>query len=665
VVALPAAWFLDYATKRHHFEGMGFGILFGIAVASGLVSLGLILRQPEPRRPPAPNAGRSEGLQGLLTYYRLPFTDKNFVRLMLFNCMLGLGQNFAAPFFTVYALQVLKLDYTWLQIFSTIASVSSLASMPLFGYLSDKVGSKPLLAISVIGVFTTPISWMLTVPNHFALTAAILSEMNIVSGMFWACAGLMQFNLLIASAPPERTTVYAATMAATTGLVGGIAPLLGGVMMHMLSGWHATFLHIHMTAFHVTFFVASLLRLAALAFFGSISEPHSSSARDVIQQLTRANPRAWMHLRKLQEGSLEDRLRATEALGESRTVLATGELTVALTDPSHDVRAEAARALGEIGDPRTVRALMSALEDPAPEVTEEAIRALARIGDREANAPLIALLCDTARAVPRRIRIAAADALGSLGGSDAADALMDLLRRIDDEETGEVVVRALGGIGDHRAVPHLVEILTRQSTPRGMRLAIVRTLGEIADEAAVPALRTVLAADDVDAGLLPPLADAFARLKDVPSLPRLIDCLTYLPSTVARRQVAHAIGVIAGHGEGIYALLAKEEMARDTALTRMVGDMRKQLKGPGARRSLQAALQAYTEGSYALCLRALGRVYQPIMQARAESPRPIDEPTRTVLTSLFQTRPAAPPLEAVLLAFAVMNDVLDEGEMGV
>src|SRR4029079_15536324 len=104
VIGLPAAWFLDYATRKTHQEAFGFAVLFGIGVAGGVASFICLMRQPEPPRRAAPPADETpHGLAGVLDYFRAPFTDRNFRRLITFNVVLGLGQFFAAPFFTVYA----------------------------------------------------------------------------------------------------------------------------------------------------------------------------------------------------------------------------------------------------------------------------------------------------------------------------------------------------------------------------------------------------------------------------------------------------------------------------------------------------------------------------------------------------------------------------------
>jgi HEAT repeat protein/MFS family permease len=664
VIALPAAWFLDVATRRHHWESFGFGALFGVAVVTGLFSFATLLRQPEPHRPPPPEEALP-GVKGVLDFYRAPLADRNFRRLILFNTIFGLGQNFAAPFFTVYALKNLHLNYVWLQTFATLNSVTGLASMPLWGYLADKFGNKPLMTIGIVGVFTLPIGWFFTTPQHFSLTLLLLILVHAGGGLFWAGFNLSQFNLLIRLSPSDKTSVYVATMAAVTGLTGGLAPLVGGATMRALEGWTGNLFGMAIQNFHVTFLIAACLRLGSLLFLKPIVDESATSTRDVLQQLGQVNPRTWQHIRHLQRGSdAASRLRAMEALAGTRTRLALGELESALGDPSMAVREEATRALGEIGDPGSVEALLAALRDPATGLADEAAHALGRIGDRRANEALIAVLREGHERYSRRDRIAAARALGDLGGPDAAEALLASLQTIangEDEEMAETLVHALGQVGDRRATPTLVALLEDSGTPRPLRVATVRALGELRDPSALPALKAALAAFDSDPALLPLLADALARLEATEAVLPLLGHLAQIESPVARKQVAHAIATLLGEGEAVYTLLSLEAYARDSAISRLVGEMQKLPHlTPAATRTLQVALKTYTEGNYTACLRALGRVARalPLQPSQNRFRTDREALVRRVLEHTAGEASVAVSLEGVLIAFSLLHSLV-------
>ena len=659
IIGIPAAWFLDMATRRHHWESAGFGALFAVAAAGGIASFLTLLRQPEPPPRIVPQS-RATGLSGIVDFYRAPFQDENFRALLLFNMVFVTGQFFAAPFFTVYALQKLHLDYLWLQIFATLSSLAGLGSMVMWGYLADKFGNKPLLAIGVVGVFTLPIIWMLTTPETPHLALALLAANNLAGGLFWAGVGLTQFNLLIRLSPPDKTGVYVATMAALTGLTGGLAPLLGGLLMHSLAGWHVRLFGLNMANFHAAFAIAAFLRLFALIFLRPVVDASSTPTREVLQQLSETHPRAWRDIRRLRGASDEEtRRRATAALATSRTRIAASELVTALRDPSLAVREEAAHALGEIGDPQAVPALIDVLNDPSTGLAGEAAKALGRIGHRLATPALVEMLADRSDRYSREDRILAIRALGALGGPDAANALLYTLDEArdgedDSDEEREVIARALGQIGDVRAAPVLASLLQRDGLPRPLRLALVRTLGELGHPSALPALRGALDLASEDGALFPLVADALARLGDSESVGRLIAGLSTQESAVARRQIAHAIGILLGEGDLLYGLLAQEEFARDTAVARLFEDIQKDLRGVDGSGDMAQALEAYATEDYTRCasiLATAGRAYH-------EVPSTSHAPAAVQCNSALQQIATTPPpmsTETVLVACSALR----------
>lgn len=220
-------------------------------------------------------------------------------------------------------------------------------------------------------------------------------------------------------------------------------------------------------------------------------------------------------------------------------------LVDALTSRDWIVRMHAARALGRIGDPEAVSALMPLLQDKVKAVREEVSGALAAIGGVAVVALIQALQHDE-----WLVRLHAVEALGKHRCAEAVEPLLRALFNDRDSAIREDVVRALGAIGDARAVDYLVLVMKEPT----LRLIAVEALGHIGDRRAVPLLckivegaplgeshsSTAACADGwTDEMTTMGMATrALGRIGDGSAIPALV---TALRNTVTRSEAAEAL----------------------------------------------------------------------------------------------------------------------------
>ncbi len=225
-------------------------------------------------------------------------------------------------------------------------------------------------------------------------------------------------------------------------------------------------------------------------------------------------------------------------------------LIVALTSPDWIVRMHAAKALGRIQDPEAVGPLVPLLQDRVKAVREEASTALAAIGEAALSSLLSALTH-----VEWLVRLHAVEALGKTRSPEAVAPLLSVLFNDRDRAVREDAVRALGQIGDARAVEFLV---TAMKEP-GLRPLAVEALGQIGDRRAVPVLINVLEGVnrpeivppidgcgdhwDEDIITLGAAAKALGVLRDEAAIPSLMKALRY---TVTRADAANALARFGG-----------------------------------------------------------------------------------------------------------------------
>ena len=162
-------------------------------------------------------------------------------------------------------------------------------------------------------------------------------------------------------------------------------------------------------------------------------------------------------------------------------------LITALGNQDWIVRMHAAKALGRIKDARAIEPLIPLLQDKVKAVREEVSIALAAIGD----AALPSLL-DALKHPEWLVRLHAVEALAKSRSPDAVEPLLWALFNDHDQAVREDVVRALGDLGDARAMEFLMVAMKEP----GLRPLAVDAMGKIGDRRAVPVLIAVLDGSD-------------------------------------------------------------------------------------------------------------------------------------------------------------------------
>ena len=220
-------------------------------------------------------------------------------------------------------------------------------------------------------------------------------------------------------------------------------------------------------------------------------------------------------------------------------------LMAALKSPDWIVRMHAAKALGRIQDPGAVASLVPLLQDKVKAVREETSTTLAAIGEA-AQSSLLAALTHAEWLV----RLHAVEALGKTRSPEAVDPLLSVLFNDRDRAVREDAVRALGQIGDARAVEFLVTVMKEP----GLRPLAVEALGRIGDRRTVPVLIDVLKGMerpeisqpidgcgdqwDEERLTLGEAVRALGAIRDEAAIPSLMKALRY---TVTRAEAADAL----------------------------------------------------------------------------------------------------------------------------
>ena len=160
---------------------------------------------------------------------------------MIFLGTWNFAVNFAAPFFTVYLLQRLRLEMSVVVTLSVLSQAVNVLFFGLWGRLAQRFSYKSVLVEAGPLFILTFVLWPLTSFGSWtALTLPVLIFIYAFSGMSTAGVQLCTGNLAMKLAPRGKATAYLAINALVSGIAATIAPILGGLAATLFEGEEIT-----------------------------------------------------------------------------------------------------------------------------------------------------------------------------------------------------------------------------------------------------------------------------------------------------------------------------------------------------------------------------------------------------------------------------------------
>ncbi|MFC4452244.1 MFS transporter [Deinococcus sonorensis] len=260
---------------------LNFQTVLLVAVGAGLVAVALLTRHDEP-----PLGGERLRMRST---FALPLMNRTFRRLAVFAVYWGFAVMISSPFVIPYFLNHLRMSYLQVAIWSTISAVSALVLSPTWGRLADRVGNKPVLAVTTFLAGTLlPLTWMLAAPGR--LWPIWVS--GVVDALVWSAINPGMFNLSLATTPRENRAAFIAVLSALTGVAGFLGGLVSGPLLELYraftpsaTGW---------TAYHTLFATSATLRVMAWTLLRRVPEGGAWRTRELLKRAVPPRPpRHW------------------------------------------------------------------------------------------------------------------------------------------------------------------------------------------------------------------------------------------------------------------------------------------------------------------------------------------------------------------------------------
>ncbi|MBN1620372.1 MFS transporter [candidate division WOR-3 bacterium] len=196
-----------------------FAVIFSLSALSGIVSALILSKQLE-----KPKKLYGERLKETLTS---PFSDSNFLKLIIFATWFTLAIGVGSPFWAPFMIQKLKMNLFLIQIYGTVSVLASVISLRYWGRFIDRFGNKTTMRITVILGGINPFVWVFLNQNNFW----IVYIEGITSGIMWSATNVIFTNFVLSISPQGKNQIYSGIFGAFTAAGIVISALLSGIFM--------------------------------------------------------------------------------------------------------------------------------------------------------------------------------------------------------------------------------------------------------------------------------------------------------------------------------------------------------------------------------------------------------------------------------------------------
>ena len=239
-------------------------VMFAFAAVAGIISLSLLRRTPDLQLPVDQNGANRPKLWRTLAESWKHSELRNY---MLFRSVWMLAVGVAVPYYTVYMLETLHLNFTQVFLLQNIGALAGLLATPLWGKMLDRYGCKKVLFWTSWLKAIYVIYWILLPTDATGAFIALIfihASLVVNSGL-----NLSSGNLLMNLMPEgqHQNVAYYSVFNTFTSLISALGPLLAGILLALLGNFQLNLFGLTLGAIPLLFVLSGLLRLASMGFF--------------------------------------------------------------------------------------------------------------------------------------------------------------------------------------------------------------------------------------------------------------------------------------------------------------------------------------------------------------------------------------------------------------
>lgn len=234
ISTITAGLLLDYFKGLNngvYYVFFGFAIIFFLAFISRAVAAYYKSKIYDPVFKPAP-------VKVTFTNFVMNMTKHNYGIFVIYVFLFKLATSISAPFFALFLLRDMHLNYLYFTAIMGISIVASFLSMTLWGRLIDKHGSKLVLTISGFLVPLSPFLMIIAIYFKNPLYAFIFIFIEeAFSGAAWAGFNLSTSSFLFDATKKDERIKFIGYYNFLAGIAVFIGAILGGFLINIFPVW--------------------------------------------------------------------------------------------------------------------------------------------------------------------------------------------------------------------------------------------------------------------------------------------------------------------------------------------------------------------------------------------------------------------------------------------
>jgi len=209
--------------------------------------------------------------------------DRNFISYLGGQTGFAIGTGMLIAFLPLYLSEQLGLASGSVVRLDIVGVVGGALAGLGWGWLADRVGSRPVLMPATGLILAIPLGWLLLprqMPHIVDWCVALSFVLGVLSNGAAIGAGRLLYNDVV---PAGSVTAYMAIYYAWMGLVGGLAPLLAGGILSAAGGRHFRAGQIPVDGYALLFAAALLFLLLGWGLYGRVRRDDVHTTRTVVR----------------------------------------------------------------------------------------------------------------------------------------------------------------------------------------------------------------------------------------------------------------------------------------------------------------------------------------------------------------------------------------------